>query len=113
GIEPLQLAELAQIHQWTIRIPRDRVDIKTRKKSEGETETEDENKVKSPRRKSSIYSELLIGRSGNKYSTGLLSPGRQCLICLMVFKVNDRVRRLPACQHIFHSACIDPWLLHK
>ncbi|CAH8843676.1 unnamed protein product [Trichobilharzia szidati] len=113
GIEPLQLAELAQIHQWTIRIPRDRGDIKIRKKSEGEIETEGENKVKSPRRKSSIYSELLIGRSGNKYSTGLLSPGRQCLICLMAFQVNDRVRRLPACQHIFHSACIDPWLLHK
>ncbi|KAH8860410.1 E3 ubiquitin-protein ligase [Schistosoma japonicum] len=47
-------------------------------------------------------------------STGLLTPGRQCLLCLMSFKVNDKVRQLsPGCQHIFHSDCIDPWLLHK
>ncbi|KER27971.1 hypothetical protein T265_13683, partial [Opisthorchis viverrini] len=46
--------------------------------------------------------------------SGLLAPGRQCRICLMAYQVGDVVRRLsPGCQHIFHAACIDPWLLHR
>ncbi|CAH8506062.1 unnamed protein product [Heterobilharzia americana] len=90
-LEPLQLNELANIHQWIIHTPRNRSNITQLRKS--------------PRGKLSINS---------MYSKGLLSPGRQCLICLMSFKVNDQVRRLSSgCQHIFHSACIDPWLLHR
>ncbi|KAH6591372.1 hypothetical protein BASA50_008726 [Batrachochytrium salamandrivorans] len=33
-----------------------------------------------------------------------------CAICLDDFVVGSRVRELP-CRHIFHSLCIDPWLL--
>lgn len=51
---------------------------------------------------------------GSIMTTGLLAPGRQCRICLMSFRMGDVVRRLvPGCEHIFHTACIDPWLLHQ
>uniref|UniRef100_A0A8C2VDF0 RING-type domain-containing protein n=2 Tax=Chinchilla lanigera TaxID=34839 RepID=A0A8C2VDF0_CHILA len=33
-----------------------------------------------------------------------------CAVCIEHFKVNDLIRILP-CKHIFHSICIDPWLL--
>ncbi|ODN03504.1 E3 ubiquitin-protein ligase RNF13 [Orchesella cincta] len=33
-----------------------------------------------------------------------------CSICLETFIVHDRVRILP-CSHVFHQACLDPWLL--
>ncbi|CAL8114148.1 unnamed protein product [Orchesella dallaii] len=35
-----------------------------------------------------------------------------CSICLESFIVQDRVRILP-CSHVFHQACIDPWLLKQ
>ncbi|VDO87695.1 unnamed protein product [Schistosoma margrebowiei] len=110
--KPLQLAELAQIRQWTIRIPRNHSDFISSKSSD--KETNNDNKIKSVKGKSSTSSNLFSERSGTSLSMGLLSPGRQCLLCLMFFKVNDKVRQLsPGCQHIFHSYCIDPWLLHK
>lgn len=40
----------------------------------------------------------------------LLSPGKQCLICLRPYTVGQYVRKLPACKHIFHRDCIDKWL---
>ncbi|KAI8868355.1 hypothetical protein GQ42DRAFT_125382 [Ramicandelaber brevisporus] len=33
-----------------------------------------------------------------------------CSICIEEFAVDDIVRVLPSCRHVFHSACIDPWL---
>ncbi|KAI8873879.1 hypothetical protein GQ42DRAFT_130446, partial [Ramicandelaber brevisporus] len=33
-----------------------------------------------------------------------------CSICIEEFAVDDSVRVLPACRHVFHVACIDPWL---
>ncbi|CAH8512495.1 E3 ubiquitin-protein ligase Zswim2 [Schistosoma haematobium] len=110
--KPLQVAELAQIRQWTIRIPRNHSEFISSKSSD--KETNNDNKIKSVKGKSSTSSNLFPERSGISLSMGLLSPGRQCLLCLMFFKVNDKVRQLsPGCQHIFHSYCIDPWLLHK
>uniref|UniRef100_A0A3Q0KBH5 E3 ubiquitin-protein ligase ZSWIM2 n=1 Tax=Schistosoma mansoni TaxID=6183 RepID=A0A3Q0KBH5_SCHMA len=110
--KPLQLAELAQIHQWTIRIPKNHFDFTSSKSSD--KETNNDNKIKSVKRKLSTSSNLFSERSVTLFSMGLLSPGRQCLLCLMFFKVNDKVRLLsPGCQHTFHSHCIDPWLLHK
>jgi hypothetical protein len=36
-----------------------------------------------------------------------------CSVCLYDFEENDLVRSLP-CKHVFHSKCIDPWVLnHK
>uniref|UniRef100_A0ACD5Y6W0 Uncharacterized protein n=1 Tax=Avena sativa TaxID=4498 RepID=A0ACD5Y6W0_AVESA len=36
-----------------------------------------------------------------------------CPICLHEFQAGDSARRLPACRHVFHLACIDSWLLWK
>uniref|UniRef100_A0ACD5Y2M8 Uncharacterized protein n=1 Tax=Avena sativa TaxID=4498 RepID=A0ACD5Y2M8_AVESA len=36
-----------------------------------------------------------------------------CPICLHEFQAGDNARRLPACGHVFHLACIDSWLLWK
>ncbi|KAK3332685.1 hypothetical protein B0T19DRAFT_416281 [Cercophora scortea] len=36
----------------------------------------------------------------------------ECSICMDVFEDVDDVRVFP-CGHIFHQACIDPWLLFQ
>ncbi|XP_072315319.1 RING finger protein 150-like [Eucyclogobius newberryi] len=33
-----------------------------------------------------------------------------CAVCIEGYKANDVVRILP-CRHLFHKACVDPWLL--
>ena len=33
-------------------------------------------------------------------------------MCIDDFEVNDELRVLP-CNHMFHKACIDPWLLER
>jgi hypothetical protein len=35
---------------------------------------------------------------------------RSCSICLSEFHVGDRMKRMPGCLHLFHAACLDPWL---
>ena len=35
---------------------------------------------------------------------------KECYICLAQFEEGDMLRTLP-CQHEFHCACIDKWLL--
>ncbi|KAJ3333803.1 E3 ubiquitin-protein ligase znrf3 [Blyttiomyces sp. JEL0837] len=41
-----------------------------------------------------------------------LPPGASttCAICFSDFEPGDRIREL-ACRHLFHAACIDPWLI--
>ncbi|KAK4712559.1 hypothetical protein R3W88_007072 [Solanum pinnatisectum] len=34
-----------------------------------------------------------------------------CVICLDNFKMGDKCRMLPQCNHSFHAECIDLWLL--
>ncbi|KAL5199679.1 hypothetical protein ABZP36_020882 [Zizania latifolia] len=34
----------------------------------------------------------------------------QCAVCLEAVRGGETVRRLPACAHTFHVACIDMWL---
>ncbi|KAJ1298451.1 hypothetical protein BS78_01G454700 [Paspalum vaginatum] len=34
----------------------------------------------------------------------------ECAVCLAAFDDRDDLRVLPACCHVFHPACIDPWL---
>ncbi|KAI5081272.1 hypothetical protein GOP47_0004455 [Adiantum capillus-veneris] len=36
-----------------------------------------------------------------------------CSICLDPFRHCDEVRRLPCCGHVFHTACIDVWILRR
>ncbi|XP_044428497.1 RING-H2 finger protein ATL46-like [Triticum aestivum] len=33
-----------------------------------------------------------------------------CSVCLGVFQLGETVRLLPACMHLYHVECIDPWL---
>jgi len=37
----------------------------------------------------------------------------ECSICLSAVEEGDSLRRLPACGHHFHQACIDLWLLRQ
>jgi len=37
----------------------------------------------------------------------------ECSICITPLEAGDRVRRLPGCNHTFHKACIDLWLLRS
>nr|XP_051218880.1 E3 ubiquitin-protein ligase EL5-like [Lolium perenne] len=34
----------------------------------------------------------------------------QCAICLGLVLLGEKVRRLPACGHMFHAGCVDEWL---
>uniref|UniRef100_A0ACD5ZX02 Uncharacterized protein n=1 Tax=Avena sativa TaxID=4498 RepID=A0ACD5ZX02_AVESA len=33
-----------------------------------------------------------------------------CSVCLGAFQLGETVRLLPACLHLYHADCIDPWL---
>ncbi|KAF7096623.1 hypothetical protein CFC21_098535 [Triticum aestivum] len=33
-----------------------------------------------------------------------------CSVCLGALQVGETVRLLPACLHLYHAECIDPWL---
>lgn len=41
-----------------------------------------------------------------------LAENRECAICFQDYETKDSVRTLP-CNHEFHVACIDPWLVEK
>lgn len=42
-----------------------------------------------------------------------ITPGELCLVCLCEYEIDDQVRQLVKCTHIFHRECIDevclPW----
>jgi Ring finger domain len=35
---------------------------------------------------------------------------RECVICLGVFSIGEKMKVLPSCSHGFHPDCIDGWL---
>ncbi|MED6135323.1 hypothetical protein PIB30_045443 [Stylosanthes scabra] len=37
--------------------------------------------------------------------------GGGCTICLGDYKESEMLRVLPGCGHVFHQACVDPWLM--
>ncbi|XP_022854158.1 RING-H2 finger protein ATL56-like [Olea europaea var. sylvestris] len=39
------------------------------------------------------------------------SPAAICAVCLENFKVGEKCRLLPLCNHSFHADCVDLWLL--
>ncbi|KAG4983820.1 putative RING-H2 finger protein ATL71 [Glycine soja] len=55
-----------------------------------------------------LYSQVEKGSS----SSSVVSSS--CSICLGDYKESDTLRLLPHCDHLFHLACVDPWLrLHS
>ncbi|XP_034984577.1 RING finger protein 148 [Zootoca vivipara] len=39
------------------------------------------------------------------------SSGESCAVCLEMYKPKD-ITRVLHCRHLFHKACVDPWLLN-
>ncbi|KAH9398444.1 PREDICTED: RING finger protein 11-like [Rhagoletis zephyria] len=37
---------------------------------------------------------------------------RECVICMIEFSIDDPIRFLP-CMHIYHTKCIDDWLMRS
>lgn len=37
---------------------------------------------------------------------------KECVICMVEFDCSDRVRYLP-CMHVYHTLCIDDWLMRS
>lgn len=35
----------------------------------------------------------------------------ECAVCLNEFENSDRLRLIPKCSHVFHSVCVDAWLV--
>ncbi|CAL8086182.1 unnamed protein product [Calicophoron daubneyi] len=117
----LSTSELSVLPHWTVRAPRKRIGAPI---SSGRRSSF----LNSPAEHGDVHKELKAASEsgqidgyharladwGSITTSGLLAPGRQCRICLMTYQIGDVVRRLePGCQHIFHTACIDPWLIHK
>ncbi|KAI4972111.1 hypothetical protein ZWY2020_003036 [Hordeum vulgare] len=49
-------------------------------------------------------------RSVKHKVTGGGEDAATCSVCLGVFQLGETVRLLPACLHLYHVECIDPWL---
>ncbi|KAL2942174.1 RING-H2 finger protein ATL32 [Bienertia sinuspersici] len=48
------------------------------------------------------YSEVAVHRA---------QPGPlECTVCLSPFELDEKLRLLPKCNHVFHVDCLDPWL---
>ncbi|KAL2324987.1 hypothetical protein Fmac_024045 [Flemingia macrophylla] len=53
------------------------------------------------------YPKLLYSQVDKAASSSVSSS---CPICLGDYKETDVLRSLPHCHHLFHLACVDPWL---
>ncbi|KAM0892602.1 hypothetical protein ACQ4PT_025642 [Festuca glaucescens] len=49
-------------------------------------------------------------RSAKRKVTEAGEEAATCSVCLGAFQHGESVRLLPACLHLFHVECIDPWL---
>ncbi|XP_057425181.1 RING-H2 finger protein ATL70-like [Lotus japonicus] len=53
------------------------------------------------------YPKLLYSEVEKKSDSSVSSS---CSICLGDYKEADTLRMLPDCGHVYHLACVDPWL---
>ncbi|KZV41823.1 hypothetical protein F511_37373 [Dorcoceras hygrometricum] len=45
------------------------------------------------------------------YRCSVMMESSECCICLGIFGDGDKVKELPSCKHVFHSECVDIWLI--
>jgi hypothetical protein len=50
------------------------------------------------------------GDDGEEEETAAAAAAATCSVCLGAFQLGEMVRLLPACLHLYHAECIDPWL---
>ncbi|KAJ3125201.1 hypothetical protein HK098_000512 [Nowakowskiella sp. JEL0407] len=55
------------------------------------------------------YSTIKSQKEFNSTNSDTETVG--CSICIEQFDLNDQVRILPGCKHMFHMNCVDNWLL--
>ncbi|KAB1200444.1 RING-H2 finger protein ATL73 [Morella rubra] len=62
---------------------------------------------------SGLKKKEMVALPTSSYSNSGSSPSSasSCAICLVDFSEGDKIRVLPKCDHRFHVACIDKWLL--
>jgi hypothetical protein len=55
---------------------------------------------------------LLVRRLGSSRRVIHLEhfAGKVCSVCQSNYLINEFVRTLPICKHMFHKRCIDPWI---
>jgi RING-like zinc finger len=58
---------------------------------------------------------ILIGMIEEQPYDKTLDPFKlaECVICFEEFQTGVNVRRIPICQHVFHSKCIEDWFRAK
>jgi hypothetical protein len=61
------------------------------------------------RARAEIHAALAAGRVRSYDYVGD-GAAEDCAVCLGEVEKGETVRQLPACQHVFHRECIDPWL---
>mmetsp|Transcript_10355 Transcript_10355/g.10319 ORF Transcript_10355/g.10319 Transcript_10355/m.10319 type:complete len:94 (-) Transcript_10355:14-295(-) len=49
----------------------------------------------------------------SSFTTRTSDLNLQCPICHEVFSLEEVLRALPVCRHVFHAACIDRWLMRN
>ena len=49
----------------------------------------------------------MAGEAGGAPPKLVLAGGERCLVCLCEYDVDEQVRQLGKCSHLFHQECID------
>ncbi|KAI9800845.1 MAG: hypothetical protein M1825_003628 [Sarcosagium campestre] len=56
------------------------------------------------------HSDGLMVASSSKGEQVIIGPNERCLVCLCEYEVDEDLRQLAQCGHLYHRECIDTWL---